>query len=366
MAFLLLFVDGIGLGRRDPAANVFLRARMPHLEGLLGGQPLVAGSLPATGPRSAGVPVDATLGVPGIPQSATGQTAILTGVNAPRAIGRHLNGYPTPRLRQILMAHSLFKRIRDLGRTATFLNAYRPEFFRWLEATGGDPDRADEEVLDRIFNPAGAAPGSGLPPGWSARAARRYRPSASTVAVLAAGLPFRTLDDLAAGEAVYHDITRATLRAQGYPIPLRAPEEAGADAARVARRYDFAMFEYFLTDLAGHAQDPDQAVAVLETWDRFLGGVLAGLDPDRDTVLILSDHGNLEDLAVRTHTRNPVPAIAWGAGAQALVGGLRDLTDVAGAILSALGLSSPPRKPPLDTVGRAPDEPHGGPHPSKG
>ena len=39
-------------------------------------------------------PVDPKLGVKGIPQSATGQTSLLTGVNAQGVLGYHKSGYP--------------------------------------------------------------------------------------------------------------------------------------------------------------------------------------------------------------------------------------------------------------------------------
>lgn len=344
MGVFLLFVDGVGLGRRDPAANPFLVARLPHLTALLGGRPLVPDAFPLAAGLAHGVAVDANLGVEGLPQSATGQTTILTGVNASQAIGRHLNAYPTPSLRAILREHSLFRQVLARGRTATFLNAYRPEFFQWLELTGGEPENGDPEAIARLFTPPDAGQAAPAPPGWSPRAAaRRYRPSASTVAVLAAGLPIRTFDQLRAGAAVYHDIDHHTLLAAGYPVPPVTPEEAGRRAAALARRYDFAMYEHFLTDLAGHGQDMARAVQVLENLDRFLGALLAGLDPAEHLLLLISDHGNLEDLGVKTHTRNPVPGICWGAGAAPAAARLRSLTDVAPLVLDALAAPAGPR-----------------------
>lgn len=326
MRCFLLFVDGIGLGRRDPAANPFERFDLPHLSGLLGGRMLVQESFPFASPPAHGAALDACLGIRGLPQSATGQTTILTGVNAPRHINRHLNGYPSPRLRALLQEHSLFRRVLALGRSATFLNAYRDEFFRWLELTGGDPDRADPQAVAALF--------AHVP----RRALRRYRPSASTTAVLAAGLPFRTLDDLRAGRAVYHDITHVTLQGgpRDYGVPLVAPAEAGRRAAAVAREYDFVMYEHFLTDLAGHRAEMEQAGRVLANLDQFLGGLLAGLDPAEHLLLLVSDHGNLEDLSDKVHTRNPVPAVAWGRGAEQAAARLRDLTDVAPLIMDML------------------------------
>src|SRR6185503_15765345 len=81
------------------------------------------------GPPARAWGVDASLGVPGLPQSATGQTAILTGENGPAIMGHHLSGFPGPTLRRVLFERSLLKRIRERGRSATFLNAFRPEYF---------------------------------------------------------------------------------------------------------------------------------------------------------------------------------------------------------------------------------------------
>jgi 2,3-bisphosphoglycerate-independent phosphoglycerate mutase len=85
MGVLLLFVDGLGLGRPDPETNPLVRARLGRLR-------LVHGA-PASDPAATLVSTDACLGVPGLPQSATGQTSILAGLNAPAAVGRHINGY---------------------------------------------------------------------------------------------------------------------------------------------------------------------------------------------------------------------------------------------------------------------------------
>ena len=51
---------------------------------------------------------------------------------------------------------------------------------------------------------------------------------------------------------------------------------------------------------------------LLITFDQVLGGLLSTWDDDHGLIFITSDHGNLEDLSVRNHTRNPVPAILIG------------------------------------------------------
>ena len=51
-------------------------------------------------------PIDAALGIEGLPQSATGQTALFTGVNAPQLVGMHISAFPTQDLRDTIAKHS--------------------------------------------------------------------------------------------------------------------------------------------------------------------------------------------------------------------------------------------------------------------
>jgi hypothetical protein len=291
MSVLMIFVDGVGIGDDNPAVNPFARARTKHLvaaSGVLDRLELRAGALV--------VPTDATLGVDGLPQSASGQTTLLTGINAARQVGRHVHGFCTKPLAAILDGASLFARVRRGGGRATFANAYTPEFFR------GE---------------------------------RRFL-SVTTVAMKQAGLPFRDLDDLARGEAVFHDITNRGLRERGYHVPEVHPEEAGRRLARLALFHDFTMYEHFQTDQAGHARDMDKAVLLLEQLDLLLDGVLGASDPDELLIVMTSDHGNLEDLTTRTHTRNPVPTMLWGTDREAVAGKIRTLADIAPALLRYL------------------------------
>ena len=89
-----------------------------------------------------------------------------------------------------------------------------------------------------------------------------------------------------------------------------------------------------MSDKAGHSQDMRTAVEALERVDRFLDGICARLDFRRDTLVMISDHGNIEDLSVKTHTRNPVPLIAAGRGREHLAGAVRMLADLTPALTS--------------------------------
>ncbi len=303
----LFFIDGLGIGPDDPDKNPFLAAKLPAFDRLLGGRrPVLApgpeaarGPEPIRGPEAVLVPTDANLGVPGLPQSATGQTALFSGVNAPALIGRHLNAYPSEALRQVLKEKGILRRAVDRGYPATFINAFT-RFYTDLVESGG------------------------------------RRPSESTVTAMGAGLPLRTVDDLIAGRAVYHDITNEWLIVRGIEVPVIDPETAGRRAAAIARDHKVSMFEHFLTDFAGHAQDMGEAVRILERVDAFLGAFLADYPLGDSLAVISSDHGNVEDLSVKTHTTNPVPTIATGAGRDAFARRITAITDVTPALMDLL------------------------------
>lgn len=293
MSILLLFIDGLGLGPADPAINPLAAPEFCWFRLLSQDGPAehCCGKLCASL-----VPTDPTLGVPGLPQSATGQTTIMTGVNAAKVLGLHLNGFCTPTLTNILAEHSLFVKAQKMGKTATFANAYSPAFF--------------EGKIRHL--------------------------SCSTKAVETAGLAFRDFEDLVQGRAVYQEFTRAFLRQRGYDLPLIEPAEAGQHLAAIARQHDFTMYEYFQTDLAGHAQDLQRARGIVRMLEELLGSLLSHMDLSRDTILLTSDHGNIEDLSVKTHTYNLVPTLIWGKDREKAAARIKSLEDIAPAVVKLL------------------------------
>jgi hypothetical protein len=305
VAAIFVFVDGVGVGAPDPEVNPLARAEF-LLSRFTGG---AGAPLPRGGQAAA---ADATLGVPGRPQSATGQATLLTGVNAPAALGQHLLGFPNAALRELLAARSLFRAVAAAGRRAVFANAYP---LAYLQALGLVPGGED------------APP---LPPHR-----RRLRPAATTVAYAAAAGRFRTWEDAARGEALPHDLTGARAARYGAVLPPRTEEDAAAILLRLAAAHDLAVLEFFETDEAGHARAMPQALEALGRLDRFLRAVVAGLGPE-DSLLVTSDHGNVEDLSTRNHTRAPVPVLGFGRAAGE-VAAVRDLTDVAPLLLRLAG-----------------------------
>jgi hypothetical protein len=294
---VLFFIDGLGLapsGKNNPLSTT----DTPCLNKLLGGRDLTIDAVGIPDTLAALQALDASLGMPGCPQSATGQTTLFTGVNAPKALGRHLRGFPNEPLRNILKAEGILKKIASMGKKPTFLNGFRPEFFTLL---------SEGKVCF----------------------------SASTMLNLYADLPFYTFEDMAAGRSVYSDITNEVLHELGHQVPLVTPEAAGETLVRAADHYDFVLFEYFLTDMIGHKRDREKAAKCIDTIDRFLGSVTSNLDFGDTMLIITSDHGNLEDLSSGTHTTNPVPLLLLGPGAHT-VSPLTDLTDILPFIMNIL------------------------------
>lgn len=274
---IFIFIDGLGIGPADPEVNPLLVARMPTLVSWIGTVAPDAWRAGVHNEEASLAPLDATLGVDGLPQSATGQATLYTGVNAAELVGRHMPGYPNKALQAVLATRGVLPRLVRAGRSAAFVNAYT---FRNIPA---------------YF-------------------ARRRPFSATTVMSLAAFGEFRTAAAARRGEAVFHDLTNRGLRRRGENVPIVEPREAGEIIARVGAEHDFTLFEYFLTDLAGHRRRMHRAVLYLEDVDEMFGGIKGTVDFTDTLLIVTSDHGNVENIKTRGHTRNPVPLIAVGLG----------------------------------------------------
>jgi hypothetical protein len=288
MSVLLIFVDGVGIGTRG--AHNPLDGLDSEFFSIFQGEEV---ELPFDGRLAV---TDARLGVEGLPQSATGQTAILTGINASQLIGRHLNGYPSPRLKEALAEHSIYKKLIRKNCAVTFANAYT---------------RAYLDSKPRFV-------------------------SATTVAAQSAGLRLRMFEDLLEGQAVCHDFTNEFLIDRGLTVERVTPEEAGSRLARIAAGHDFTLYEHFITDRIGHDRNRALALQHLSKLTRFVRSVIESADLERQTVLVTSDHGNIEDITTRSHTMNPVATLSFGAARDFISSRVGALTDITPAIVEAL------------------------------
>ena len=287
---LLFFIDGLGIGTRGPF-NPF--------DNLPDAAPLAVfqNETPETFLDGIIVQTDPRLGIEGRPQSASGQTTILTGINAPAAIGYHKQGFPNKPLLEIIGQHSIFRQLSAAGvEPITFANAYTSRFFterpRWISAT--------------------------------------------TAAVEAAGLRFRTVDDVRNDEAVFMDFTNRILIERGEEVAERSEQEAATVLSHVVANNRFTLYEYFITDKVGHAQDMVAARSILTSLALFIRELLIKLDLERTTVILTSDHGNIEDLSSRNHTLHAVPTIVWGAQREQIAARIKNLADITPAIVALL------------------------------
>lgn len=278
---VFLFIDGVGI-RESATDNPVNPEVCPALCRLI---------------RSHAKPIDACLGVEGLPQSATGQATMFTGVNCSAAMHRHCEGFPGPELRKIIGENNLFLQLEKRGKKVCFADAYLI-------------DSADE--LE----------------------ARRFK-SVTTVMALTTPKVISTVDDLCANRALMQDLTRETIQDRYPDIPIIEPAQAAEHLFSIARENDFTLYEFFQTDVAGHSMDYDRACDVLRTYDQFLAELVRLVGAGNMTLVMTADHGNVECALDRGHTRNPVPFIAYGPKENFLRERVNSLTDVTHALLAA-------------------------------
>ena len=261
----LFFIDGIGLGDGESSiADLFSNITE---------KPLIAGNYPQFIDSGVICSADATLGTSGVPQSATGQATIFTGINASKYLGYHLTALPNQKLVELIEKQSLMKTLAEQGISITSANMYSDEFFH-------------------------------------KRAARRRNAfPVSTLTIKASGVPFRYFNDYEKGRAVFADITNKLIRERGYDIAEITPELAAGNLLNIMTETQFVFFEYFMTDVYGHKRDKMAIDKCVDILNRFTETVWSGIGDDETSILIVSDHGNAEDLSTADHTFNNVPAL---------------------------------------------------------
>lgn len=249
---LMIMVDGFGIPEGGWSGSVYDRFCVPGFVELM---------------EERSFTVDPRMGVPGLPQSATGQTALFTGENAAKLMKGHVQGFPGPTLRELIAEENIFSKLLARGAETAFANAY-------VRYTLEELAKLKSRSVTTVMTEASL--------GW-----------------------VRGLDYLEAGKAVYHDITRKSLAAE-FGIDTISPAEAAGHLVDIANENDFTLFEYFLTDHAGHKRDSAFLAEVLREFSEFFMelAVSAG---DGLVVALTSDHGNCEDLGTKRHTANPVP-----------------------------------------------------------
>lgn len=273
MAVLFVFIDGIGIGTND-LENPLASPGLKSFSFFSGKNGIHRDCEEIISDQKLFKKIDANIGVDGLPQSGTGQTSLFTGINASKKIGKHFGPYPHSKIKPLLMK-SLFHKVLAKGLNPHFLNAYPDIFFKKSE--------------------------------------QRNRWSCTTLMTKLAGLPLNRLEDVLNGDAITAEIIQSAWKNMlNLDVPEIVPEDASKRVLNALSKHDLVLYEYYLTDKAGHEMDRQIADQILGVLDRFLLYIIQNFDADKDTLIITSDHGNLEDLSTKTHTRNPVPVFVLG------------------------------------------------------
>ncbi len=295
MAVIFIFIDGVGLGEASNKNPFFVNTYESFQ--ILSGENFSTNGKNILSKKHIFKPIDANLGVDGLPQSGTGQTTLFTGENASKVIGKHFGPYPHTGIKYLLKEQSLFHAIKEIGKKPYFINAYPPIFFE--------------------------------------HAKRRNRWSCTTLMTQSVNLILNSTEEVLNEEALTAEIVQNAWRERlNIDLPKINATEAAQRLLNVVPNYDLVMYEYYLTDKAGHNQKIQDAQTVLKTLDEFLLHIIREKRSE-DVLVITSDHGNLEDLSTKTHTRNEVPLFVMGEGAGALEN-IESLTGVKEGILKVL------------------------------
>lgn len=291
----MIFIDGVGIGEKDFEFNPFFKYGFEIFDEIIKKTPHKQNQyLEKDGMYV--FPADARLGVEGLPQSGTGQVSIFCGMNAPQFVGKHFGPFPYSTTIPIIKEQNIFKTYKDLGKSAYFVNAYPKVFFDYLKSG-------------------------------------KTRLSATSLCCRLTGMKLNSVTELRQSKALTAEITNERWnRKLKYQLKVISPETAARRLLRIAGKHDFTLYEFFHTDHLGHGRITEEFESIYNNLDRFLYTILSELKQEL-TLIICSDHGNFEDLSVKTHTLNPALTIAAGSNARQLADTIKDLTDIKHSII---------------------------------
>ncbi|MBN1299668.1 MAG: metalloenzyme [Melioribacteraceae bacterium] len=293
---LVIFLDGVGIGAKDRKSNPFFSKGLKFVDDVFNDTPHSGNSrLSCNGSQL--FPIDACMGIEGLPQSGTGQTSILCGVNASEILCKHFGPFPHTFLLPYIKQKNLFKELMDLGKKVCFANAYPQIFFDYLNSG-------------------------------------KTRIGVFARSVVESGIRLKNYSDVIKQEAITAEIINKVWKERlGYEINVITPQQAGENLLRICSHHDFTLFEYFLTDHLGHGRIKDHFDEITEVLDQFICHIIKNLQDDT-TLLICSDHGNFEDLSVKQHTTNPALGISIGQYAKMLGTQIKSLYHIKPAIMN--------------------------------
>lgn len=295
---IFIFLDGVGIGEADKSKNPFFSYDFKFLSNYFNEMPSLQNPRMESGAVSV-FPVDATLGIDGLPQSGTGQVSLLCGFNGAEFIGKHFGPFPYSLHHEEIRSKNLFHVLTEQGEKVDFVNAYPKLFFDYLNK-------------------------------------QKRRIGTFALSALYSGIRLKGLEELRSGKALSNDITNIRWQTRlNYKLKTIQPATAAKRLLKIADKNELTVFEYFLTDHIGHKRITENLNDIYKELDEFLVYILNNTPPETG-VLIISDHGNFEDLSVKTHTFNPVFCMTKGVPTEIFKNNVKSLIDVKWAILELL------------------------------
>jgi 2,3-bisphosphoglycerate-independent phosphoglycerate mutase len=291
----MIFLDGVGIGKVDYQFNPFFKFGFNTFSKIFGQPPSLENRVLKNGEAFL-FPADPRLGVEGFPQSGTGQTSIFCGINAAKFVGKHFGPYPYSTLIPILKDKSIFKYFIDKNKKVSFANAYPKIFFDYLKSG-------------------------------------KSRLGVTSISCLQNNIRLNTSTDVRKGKALTAEITNERWNIKlGYKLRKIKPQTAARRLLKIAKNNSFTLYEYYLTDYVGHGRYDGEIEQLMKILDDFLYTVITELDKNI-TLVICSDHGNIEDLSIKTHTLNPALTITAGKYAEQLFNSIKDISQIKQAII---------------------------------
>ena len=293
----MVFLDGVGIGKKDYQFNPFFKYGFKSFEKIFGKIPSLEEKKLSAGEIFL-FPTDANLGVDGLPQSGTGQASLYCGFNAPKFVGKHFGPYPYSTTIPILKNDSLLTYFKTEFDSSFFANAYPKVFFDYLNSG-------------------------------------RSRLGVTALTCKLTGIQFNNVSDVRKGKALTAELTSERWNHRlGYKLKVIQPKTAARRLLKIADNYKFTLYEYYLSDHLGHLRLADEFEKLFSELDEFLLTLLTEIDSKKMTLIICSDHGNLEDISVKTHTRNPALTITAGKSAGLIAETVSDITQIKNALIN--------------------------------
>ena len=293
---LMIFLDGVGVGKKDKVYNPFIKNGFNTFTTLFSDIPTLDKPV-LTGSKKFLFPVDANLNLEGLPQSGTGQASLFCGFNAAKLAGKHFGPFPFSSTIQHVKENHILTDYINSGRSGYFANAYPKPFFNYIKS--GKTRLGVTATCCKLNN---------------------FR--------------FNSVSDVRQGKALTAEIINERWNSRlGYNLRSIKPQTAARRLLRIAEKYKFTLYEFYLLDHLGHYRIKAEFDIIYNTLDLFLFTILTEYNDKHMTIIICSDHGNFEDLSVKMHTRNPSLTMTAGKYAENLFLSVKKIQDMKPSII---------------------------------